>query len=385
MTTDRDPRTRIVLSWLREDAYENPEHLLLRALDEVDATPQRRSLRPAWRSNSMNTYAKLIVAAAAVLLVAVVGYQFLPAQSGGVGGQPTIEPSPSPSVLARGTFTSHGVTAELDATRSGDNVTGSMALSESETGNTANVDLECTRTTDDGLIEIGGLVTESTFDDFFPQGRRVAVIFQPGSPVKAVWRVALVAEPVDPSCQALFETMDRPGADDPRPGLEPIEGTVELPGADSGEARVGTSQSPSLLARGSFSAHGIDAELDATGSGSDVAGTMSLSDSASSGNATVDVECARTTADGLIEIGGLVTDSTIDPNANDWSEGFPKGRGVIIIFEPGTVVKGVWWVSSADQPVASCAEMFGSLDSGGAIKAGSVGLNPIVGTVEFAP
>ena len=43
MTIEHDPRTRIVLSWLREDAHENPEHMLLRALDEVDATPQRRS------------------------------------------------------------------------------------------------------------------------------------------------------------------------------------------------------------------------------------------------------------------------------------------------------------------------------------------------------
>jgi hypothetical protein len=225
MTTEHDPRTRIVLSWLREDAYENPEHLLLRALDEVDATPQRRSWWPAWRSNRMNTYAKLIVAAAAVLVVAFAGFQLLP-RSGGVGGEPTIAPSPSPSLLARGNFTSHGVTAQLDATGSGDDVAGTMTVSDSSFS--ATVDLECTRTTDDGLIEIGGLVTESTFDDNFPQGRRVAIIFQPGSPVKAIWWIALVAEPVDPSCQALFEAMDKPGADDPRPGLEPIQGTVEF-------------------------------------------------------------------------------------------------------------------------------------------------------------
>ena len=66
----------------------------------------------------MNTYAKLIVAAAAVLLVAVVGFQLLP-RSGGVGGEPTIAPSPSPSVLARGTFTAKGVPVELDATEMG--------------------------------------------------------------------------------------------------------------------------------------------------------------------------------------------------------------------------------------------------------------------------
>jgi hypothetical protein len=381
MTTDFDPRTRIVLSWLREEAHENTERMLLSALDEVDATPQRR-FWPAWRSNPMNTYAKLIVAAAAVLLVAVVGYQFLP-RSGGVGGEPTLAPSPSAAVLARGDFTSHGVVAHIDATGSGANVDGTMTVSDS--GQDATVDLECARTTDDGLIEIGGLVTESTFDDGFPQGRRVAIIFEPGSPVKAVWRIALVAEPVDPSCQALFETMDKPGADDPRPGLEPIEGTVDLGGSGSEGTSDTSSPSPSLLARGNFTAHGIAAELDATGSGADVAGTMLLSESGK-GSATVDLECARTTADGLIEIGGLITDSTYDANDEDWHGGMPEGQRVAIIFQPGSPVNAIWNVTSADQGVASCAAMFENLDSSAdEILPGSPGLDPIQGTVEFGP
>ena len=87
MTTERDPGTRIVLSWLREETHENAERVLLRALDEVDTTPQRRSWWPAWRTSPMNTYAKLIAAAATLLVVAAVGYQFLP-RSGGIGGQP---------------------------------------------------------------------------------------------------------------------------------------------------------------------------------------------------------------------------------------------------------------------------------------------------------
>jgi hypothetical protein len=234
MTTEHDPRTRIVLSWLREDAHENPERMLLRALDEVDATPQRRSWWPAWRSDSMNTYAKLIVAAAAVLVVAVVGYQFLPA-SGGVGGQPTIAPSPSPSLLARGNFTAHGIAAELDATGSSADVAGTMSLSESGKGS-ATVDLECARTTADGLIEIGGLITDSTFvandQDWhggFPEGQRVAIVFQPGSPVNAIWNVTAADQGVA-SCAAMFENLDgsgdviAPGA----PGLDPIQGTVEF-------------------------------------------------------------------------------------------------------------------------------------------------------------
>jgi hypothetical protein len=233
MTTGHDPQTRIVLSWLREEAHENPEHMLLRALDEVDATPQRRSW-PAWRSNRMNTYAKLIVAAAAVLIVAVLGYQFLP-RSGGVGGEPTIGPSPSPSLLARGTFTAQGITAELDATGSGADVAGTMALSQAGTSNSATVDLECARTTAEGLIQIGGLLTESAWDpnaqdwnDGFPTGQRVAVTFEPGSPVKAIWFVTFADDGVA-SCAALFENMDSgdeilPG----QPGLDPIDGTVEF-------------------------------------------------------------------------------------------------------------------------------------------------------------
>lgn len=46
----------------------------------------------------MNVYAKLIAAAAAVLVVAVVGYQFLPG-NGGFGGEPTPSTQPSPSTL----------------------------------------------------------------------------------------------------------------------------------------------------------------------------------------------------------------------------------------------------------------------------------------------
>ena len=77
MTTERDPRTRIVLSWLHEDAHEDAERLLLRALDEVDTTPQRRPWS-ARRFTDMNTYAKLAIAAAAVLVVAFAGFQLLP-------------------------------------------------------------------------------------------------------------------------------------------------------------------------------------------------------------------------------------------------------------------------------------------------------------------
>ena len=207
MTTDRDPRTRIVLSWLREDTHENAERVLLRALDAVDATPQRRSRWPAWRTDPMNTYAKLIAAAAAVLVVAVIGYQFLPG-SGGVGSQPTIAPSPSPALLARGTFTAQvggGYTVELDATGEASSVTGTMVVSNAANG-AYTVDLECTRTID-GLLWIGGDVTESTNDDA-PAGTRAAIVLKPGSPVEAIF-VWQMDDPRSASCQAFFEGIDR--------------------------------------------------------------------------------------------------------------------------------------------------------------------------------
>jgi hypothetical protein len=107
-----------------------------------------------------------------------------------------------------------------------------------------------------------------------------------------------------------------------------------------------------------------------------------LSDS--TGRATVDLECARTTANGLIQIGGVVTDSTIDPNSQDWHDGFPEGQRVAVIFSPGPPVEAIWWVTSAGDGVASCAELFESIDSSDEeITADSPGMDPIRGTVEF--
>jgi hypothetical protein len=103
MTTERDPRTRIVLSWLREEAHENAERVLLRALDEVDATPQRRSWWPAWRTNQMNKLVTYGLGAAAVVVALVIGTRVLgPSELGGFGNAPSASPpptlAPSPSM-----------------------------------------------------------------------------------------------------------------------------------------------------------------------------------------------------------------------------------------------------------------------------------------------
>ena len=94
MSTDRDT-TRIVRSWLEEGVTALPDRVLDSVLDQVSATPQRRSWWPARRFTSV-TNIRLAIAAAAVVIVAFFGYSLLP-RTGGVGGPPTPAPSPTPS------------------------------------------------------------------------------------------------------------------------------------------------------------------------------------------------------------------------------------------------------------------------------------------------
>jgi hypothetical protein len=138
---------------------------------------------------------------------------------------PASAPAPTAAPLAVGEFTSHGVSATLDARGAGADVTGTMTMSDA--GSNASVDLECSHTTESGVLMIGGLVTESTFTEYFPEGHRVAIVFQPGSPVQAVWYVVLPGDAPLPSCQAVVDALIEEGTE-LNDGLEPIEGTVEL-------------------------------------------------------------------------------------------------------------------------------------------------------------
>ena len=101
MSTDRDV-TRIVRSWLDEGATALPDRVLDAVLDQVPATSQRRARWPAWRFNEMNNALKLAIAAAAVVVVALVGINLLPNRGGVVTGPgpsptPTLTQSPSPT------------------------------------------------------------------------------------------------------------------------------------------------------------------------------------------------------------------------------------------------------------------------------------------------
>jgi hypothetical protein len=174
----------------------------------------------------MNSYAKLIVAAAAVLIVAVVGYQFLP-RSGGVGGEPKISPSPSPTLLAQGNFHAKGADVELEATGDGDSVAGTMIVGDPDVPVFA-VDLKCALTAEDGRILIAGDTTESN-GDWATKGEITAIVLKPGSPVHAVFGFENDAPSVA-TCMAYLEAIvDMHFATAIGDGaLEPIEGTVEL-------------------------------------------------------------------------------------------------------------------------------------------------------------
>jgi hypothetical protein len=109
-------------------------------------------------------------------------------------------------------------------------VTGSMTYSDpgGEDVGGFKVDLACTRTTDSGLIMIGGPVTNSKDVDAAPEGSNVAIVLQRGSPVKAVFWLEH-PDPHEASCPAFLESIPEEGDPGYEPGgLEPIEGTIEL-------------------------------------------------------------------------------------------------------------------------------------------------------------
>jgi len=114
VSAERDT-TRIVRSWLRMDEHESADRVLDDVLALLDATPQRRSRWPTRRFANMNTYPKVILAAAVTVVVAVVAINLLPRSDGGIGGPvassspaPSAPPPPIPSSTPAAAFPSEG-------------------------------------------------------------------------------------------------------------------------------------------------------------------------------------------------------------------------------------------------------------------------------------
>jgi hypothetical protein len=110
---NRCPDVELVLrDYLADDGLTAPDHVLDTVEDRVSRQPQRRTWRLRGRP-FMTTYAKLAAGLAAVLVVAVVGWQLLPA--GVPGGPPTPVPSVVPTPTPEGA-TGQPVACENDLT-----------------------------------------------------------------------------------------------------------------------------------------------------------------------------------------------------------------------------------------------------------------------------
>lgn len=108
MSTDRDVE-RIVRSWLDEGVTVLPDRVLDAVLDQLPATPQRRPSWLAWRSPFMSNALRVAVAAAAVLVVALIGIQLFGGTNVGGPGpsqseSPSLAPTPSPSATPAAAF-----------------------------------------------------------------------------------------------------------------------------------------------------------------------------------------------------------------------------------------------------------------------------------------
>ena len=96
---NRTPDIDLVLrAYLADDGGAAPDYVLDVVEERIRRQPQRRSWRLHWRPSFMNrlTYA---AAAAAIVLVAIVGYNLLPRQAsfGTPSPTPIVTPAPSPS------------------------------------------------------------------------------------------------------------------------------------------------------------------------------------------------------------------------------------------------------------------------------------------------
>ena len=173
MTTDQGME-RIVRSWLEPGLTTLTDDVLDAVMDQLPATPQRRRWS-ARRIADMNPLAKYAIATAAVVVIAIVGFNLLsPRGDSQVGGvaSPSAAPASSPAPLAP-------TTSEIiDAGRyrwTSPAVDISFALSDGWTGR------------EDGfLFRNEGSPTESTFFRNLPGTN---------SEVNSVWTDACTGEP----------------------------------------------------------------------------------------------------------------------------------------------------------------------------------------------
>lgn len=233
MRTDHDLE-RTVRLWVAQGSDQLPEPALDAALVQIAKTKQRHAGWLARRINLMNGNALKFGAAAVVIIAAaVLGVRFLPDMVGDPP-DPTPTPIPTPDTLVSGSFTAplgdFGEAFDIDATGTGDDVTGTMDVSTAESA--YSVDLQCARTTDVGQLIIAGEVREST-SEFIVDGVYVAIMLAPGTPAGTAWWADVlpsdeVPSPAD-SCSGFLDTIfSDPELSEIGPSLRPIEGDLEF-------------------------------------------------------------------------------------------------------------------------------------------------------------
>lgn len=96
MSTDRDV-TRVVRSWLHEDAYEDADRVLNEVVNALDTTPQRRRRwLTARRPIPMSTFMRVGASVAAIAAIAALAFTLLPRAN---VANPGNTPSPTPTPL----------------------------------------------------------------------------------------------------------------------------------------------------------------------------------------------------------------------------------------------------------------------------------------------
>jgi hypothetical protein len=99
MTVQRDP-DRLIHAFLMEGATELADEVYVTVRDRIEETRQRAVIG-SWREPDVNRYLKIALAAAAVLVVAVVGFrQFGGTNVAGPGASVSPEPTATPAATA---------------------------------------------------------------------------------------------------------------------------------------------------------------------------------------------------------------------------------------------------------------------------------------------
>jgi len=121
MTANHDLERRIADFYANEAPGRAPDWVLEQALTTIESTPQRRVLaRAPWRIPTMNSYARVAIAAVAVIAVGAVGLAVLrPGQTPGVGGGPSPSPSSVPTPSLSPSPSNRPLTQSFTSTRYG--------------------------------------------------------------------------------------------------------------------------------------------------------------------------------------------------------------------------------------------------------------------------